>query len=100
MPKIIISGCNGRMGQVVTRMCSERDGMEVVAGFDKNAVKLSTYPVYAEPMEFSGDADVIIDFTNSAALEPLLAYAEKRRIPAVICTTGHSPEQRRSHGHS
>ncbi len=93
MPKIIISGCNGRMGQVVTRMCSERDGMEVVAGFDKNAVKLSTYPVYAEPMEFSGDADVIIDFSNSAALEPLLAYAEKRRIPAVICTTGHSPEQ-------
>ena len=93
MPKIIISGCNGRMGQVVTRMCSERDGMEVVAGFDKNAVKLSTYPVYAEPMEFSGEADVIIDFSNSAALEPLLAYAEKRRIPAVICTTGHSPEQ-------
>ena len=93
MPKIIISGCNGRMGQVATRMCSERDGMEVVAGFDKNAVKLSTYPVYAEPMEFSGEADVIIDFSNSAALEPLLAYAEKRRIPAVICTTGHSPEQ-------
>ena len=57
MPKIIISGCNGRMGQVVTRMCSERDGMEVVAGFDKNAVKLSTYPVYAEPMEFSGRVD-------------------------------------------
>ncbi|MGE4354004.1 MAG: 4-hydroxy-tetrahydrodipicolinate reductase [Oscillospiraceae bacterium] len=93
MPKIIISGCNGRMGQVVTRMCAAKTDMEVVAGFDLNAVKLSTYPVYADPMEFSGAADVIIDFSNSASLEPLLAYCKRRKMPVVICTTGHSPEQ-------
>lgn len=93
MIKIIISGCNGRMGQVVTRMCGEAPDMEVVAGFDLYAVKKNDYPVYADPMEYSGPADVIIDFSNAASLEGLLAYCEKRSIPAVICTTGHSPEQ-------
>ncbi len=92
MPKIIISGCNGRMGQVVTRMCAEK-GLEVVAGFDKYTAKLSIYPVYADPMEFSGSADVIIDFSNASSLESLLAYCRRRKLPAVICTTGHSPEQ-------
>lgn len=92
MPKIIISGCNGRMGQVVTRMCAQKD-MEVVAGFDKNTTKLSTYPVYADPMEFSGGADVIIDFSNSSSLETLLNYCVRRKLPIVICTTGHTAEQ-------
>ena len=93
MPKIIISGCNGRMGQVVTRMCAAKADMEVVAGFDLNAIKLSSFPVYADPMEFYGAADVIIDFSNSASLEALLAYCTRRKIPVVICTTGHSPAQ-------
>lgn len=92
MPKIIISGCNGRMGQVVTRMCAEK-GLEVTAGFDKYTAKLSTYPVYADPMEFSGSADVIIDFSNASSLEALLSYCRRRKMPIVICTTGHSPEQ-------
>lgn len=80
------------MGQVVTRMCAEK-GLEVVAGFDKYTAKLSTYPVYADPMEFSGSADVIIDFSNASSLESLLAYCRRRKMPIVICTTGHSPEQ-------
>ena len=92
MPKIIISGCNGRMGQVVTRMCAEK-GLEIVAGFDKYTAKLSTYPVYADPMEFSGNADVIIDFSNPSSLESLLDYCKRNKMPIVICTTGHSPEQ-------
>ncbi len=93
MPKIINSGCNGRMGRAVERMCKEKSDMEIVAGFDTNPVKLSDYPVFSEPMEFQGDADVIIDFSNSASLENLLAYCTFKKIPAVICTTGHSAEQ-------
>ena len=93
MPKIIISGCNGRMGQVITRMCSERKNMEVVAGFDVNTKKLSNYPVYSDPMEFSGNADVIIDFSNPASLNNLLKYCVNRKIPIVICTTGFTNDQ-------
>ena len=95
MPRVIISGCNGRMGQVMTRMLEERK-IEVVAGFDRQTDKLSTYPVYADPMEYGGDADVIVDFSVPDATDELLKYALQRRLPVVICTTGHSDEQLRN----
>ena len=90
MPKIIISGCNGRMGQTITRLCAEKKDITIVAGFDINPVKLSSYPVYSDPMEFSGEADVIIDFSNPSTLEGLLKYCTARNIPCVLCTTGYS----------
>ncbi|MEG2526155.1 MAG: 4-hydroxy-tetrahydrodipicolinate reductase [Oscillospiraceae bacterium] len=93
MQKIIISGCNGKMGQTVTRMCAEREDMQVVAGFDVNAVKLSSYPVYSDPMEFSGKADVIIDFSSANSLTSLLAYCTVRKLPCILCTTGYSDDQ-------
>ncbi len=91
--RVIISGCNGRMGQVITRMCGEAPDMEVVAGFDLNTEKRSGYPVYADPMECRIPADVLIDFSNASMLEGLLRYCRENCLPAVICTTGHSQEQ-------
>lgn len=91
--QVIVSGCNGRMGQVVTRMCAERADMQVCAGFDLNCIQKNDYPVFTDPMSFDGHADVIVDFSNAAFLDPLLDFALARGIPAVICTTGHSPEQ-------
>ena len=91
--RVIISGCNGRMGQVITRMCGEAPDMEVVAGFDLNTEKRNDYPVYADPMECRIQADVLIDFSNASMLDSLLRYCLQNRLPAVICTTGHSPEQ-------
>ena len=91
--RVIISGCNGRMGQVVTRMCAQTEDMEVVAGFDLHTEKHAGYPVYADPMECSIAADVLIDFSNAALLDRLLPYCLQKKLPAVICTTGHSPAQ-------
>ena len=93
MPNVIISGCNGKMGQAVTKLCSEQDDLNVVAGFDINTVKLSSYPVFAKPSEFAGDADVVIDFSSSNSLETLLDYCRERKLPVVLCTTGYSEEQ-------
>lgn len=91
--RVIISGCNGRMGQVITRMCGEAPDMEVVAGFDLNTEKRCDYPVYADPMECRIPADVLIDFSNASMLDALLRYCLLNKLPAVICTTGHSQEQ-------
>lgn len=93
MPKIIISGCNGHMGQSVVNICAQTDGMEVVAGFNRTPVKKNDFPVYTEPMEYAGPADVIVDFSNPANLDGLLAYSIRRKIPIVICTTGYTGEQ-------
>lgn len=93
MLKIALSGCNGRMGRVIADICAKKENMKIVAGFDVNAVKLSDFPVYADPFEFSGAADVVIDFSNAASVEQLLSYCTRTRTPVVICTTGHSPAQ-------
>ncbi len=81
------------MGQAVSMLTAEDKNARIVAGFDINAVKLFDYPVYADPIEFGGSADVIIDFSSPASLEALLAFAFDRRIPVIVCTTGHSDTQ-------
>lgn len=93
MLKIALSGCNGRMGRVISDICSKKEDMKIVAGFDLNAVKLSDFPVYADPFEFAGKADVVIDFSNASLTEHLLDYCIKTTTPVVICTTGQSSEQ-------
>ena len=93
MPKIIVSGCNGHMGQSVINICAGKEDMEIVAGFNRTPVKKNDFPVYADPMEYAGAADVIVDFSHPDNLEGLLSYAVRRRIPIVLCTTGYSGEQ-------
>jgi 4-hydroxy-tetrahydrodipicolinate reductase len=93
MLKIIISGCNGYMGRTVAQIAAADEELDVVAGFDINSVKLDKFPVYADPMEFGGFADVIIDFSNPASLEGLLSFCTVKKLPVVICTTGHSDAQ-------
>jgi 4-hydroxy-tetrahydrodipicolinate reductase len=44
------------------------------------------------PPEFAGPADVVIDFSNPAALARLLSYCIRRRLPVILCTTGYGPE--------
>ena len=93
MIKLIISGCNGYMGQVLTSMAANDPEIEVIAGFDPRAEKKSGYPVYASPMEYSGTSDVIIDFSHPSALESLLSYSILKQIPVVFCTTGYTDQQ-------
>lgn len=93
MLRVALSGCNGRMGRVITDICAQKDQLKIVAGFDCNAVKLSNFPVYADIIEFTGKCDIIIDFSNVATTDSLLRYCVKNKTPIVICTTGHSTEQ-------
>jgi 4-hydroxy-tetrahydrodipicolinate reductase len=81
------------MGRALTAIAAEDPDITVVAGFDLIAQGLGTYPVYAAPKDFSGDADVIVDFSSPSALEGLLAYALEKNTPLILCATGYSPEQ-------
>ena len=64
----------------------------IVAGFATHQDNLD-YPVYTNPANFTGEADVVIDFSNPKALDHLLPFCVERCIPIVIATTGFSPEQ-------
>ncbi len=96
MTRIMLSGCNGKMGRVIERIAGEREDVKIVCGVDINDVQNSDYPVVTAPAKFDGDCDVIIDFSHPSCLEGLLAYAIKNKIPAVICTTGLTQAQKDS----
>lgn len=92
MVQVIISGCNGKMGQVVEEICAADSEISVIAGFDVNTEPRS-YPVYAVPTNCSAKADCVIDFSSPKALDGLLAYCLANKVPAVLATTGFSEEQ-------
>jgi 4-hydroxy-tetrahydrodipicolinate reductase len=93
MVKVIMHGCNGKMGQVITKIAAEDEGLEIVAGIDKYTGIVNTYPVFADISACDVEADVIIDFSNASAVEGLLDYCVEKQVPVVLCTTGLSEEQ-------
>lgn len=93
MINILLSGCNGKMGQVITRLSENFSGLKIVAGFDINDNIQNPYPVFTSPAACNVKADVIIDFSNPKAFSSLIEYAQEKRLPLVLCTTGLSTEQ-------
>lgn len=94
MVRLIISGCNGRMGRVVETICSADPEFEIVAGFDLlGAAGDRDFPICSSPSEFQGQADVVVDFSSPAALDGLLEFGLQRRVPLVLATTGYSEQQ-------
>ncbi len=94
MTKIIMSGCNGKMGRYITKLVAETEDCEIVCGIDINDSVENTYPVYKSLTEFNQAADVIIDFSHPSTLTSVLEYARSTKTPAIICTTGLSAEQK------
>lgn len=95
MISILLNGCNGRMGQVVSRLVSEDDRFIIAAGTDISPEKTkNSYPVYSSLPEVVGKSDVIIDFSNIKGLPELLKFAVEKSIPVVICTTGQSDKDK------
>ena len=93
MTKVIIHGCNGKMGQVITGICKEDPDIEIVAGIDPYDDIVNTYPVYGDFYSCGAVADVVIDFSTAGAVDGVLEYCGKNRIPLVLCTTGLSEQQ-------
>ena len=93
MTRIIINGACGRMGRAIAEVVSERGDCTIAGGMDRFAAADMPFAV-CEPYACDAEADVIIDVSNSASIdEGLLEYAIARKLPIVICTTGHSEAQ-------
>ena len=93
MVKAIMHGCNGKMGQVISGLVKEDDVIEIVAGIDKFTGIENPYPVFTSLAECDVQADVVIDFSNAAAVDELLDVCVEKTLPVVLCTTGLSEEQ-------
>lgn len=92
MTRIIMVGCGGKMGKVISDIVRTDEEAKIVAGVDVNTSWSNDYPVYGAISDVKEEADVIIDFSSPVVLEELLSYAEKNNVAAVLCTTGYSQE--------
>ena len=90
---VILHGCNGRMGQMLSELISKDEEMKVVAGIEPSGEAKNDYPVYKSFDELKETADVIIDFSTASAIDGLLDYCEKTHTPLVLCSTGLSEAQ-------
>lgn len=93
MVRIIMHGCNGKMGQVITGIIKEDENAKIVAGIDVSDHIQNDYPVFSKISECNVEADVVIDFASVAAIDGLLDFCEEKKMPVVLCTTGLSQEQ-------
>lgn len=93
MVKMIMHGCNGRMGQMITSIVANDPDIEIVAGVDIYTEKKNDYPVYASMAEVDVEAEVVVDFGNAAAVDGLIDACIAKKLPLVLCTTGLSEEQ-------
>ena len=85
------------MGRAVFEATANSNDCKIVAGVDINASDLGSvcsFPVYSSINDFEGTADVIIDFSHHSALPSLIDYAVTHNTPIVVCTTGHTDEER------
>lgn len=90
MTKILLSGCNGRMGKSISEMCRSNPDITVCAGFDLCTERNFDYAVYNDFNFVSEVIDVVIDFSNPKVLPSLLKFCIERKLPVVLCTTGYS----------
>ncbi len=90
--KVLINGAGGRMGRKLTSLVCADPDMEVCARVD----------AFGDPAEgfiqnlegFDGDCDVVIDFSFHTSAPALMDYCVRRAIPCVVCTTGHTEEEK------
>lgn len=93
MVRIIMNGCNGHMGQVISDLVGKDENAEIVAGVDLQDTGRYSYPVFTELEACDVKADVMIDFSSAKATDAVLEYCGSRELPLVLCTTGLSQEQ-------
>lgn len=93
MIKVMMHGCNGAMGQVISGIIEESESAVMAAGIDFKDDGHNPYPVFKNLEDCNVDVDVIIDFSSSKATDRLLSYVAEKQIPLVLCTTGLSEEQ-------
>ncbi len=92
MIKVLLSGACGKMGRTIANCAKDNNDISIISGVD-SAELICDFPVFKSFGDVKELPDVVIDFSNVAVLDDLLAFVTKNKIPAVIATTGFTKEQ-------
>lgn len=93
MLKVLVNGCLGKMGVVLSKCVIEDEELELVCGVSQNLPCDTPFKVYPRCSDVIDDVDVIIDFSHHLALDDVLSFAVNNNKPLVIATTGYSEEE-------
>lgn len=93
MVRMIMHGCNGHMGQVISGLVKNDENIEIVAGIDVVDCRDNGYPVFTDINKCDVQADVMVDFSSYKAADGVLDYCVEKQLPLVLCTTGLTEEQ-------
>jgi len=93
MTRVIMHGCNGKMGQTISGLIAADSDVELVAGIDARDDGHNPYPVFTDIEKCDVEADCLIDFSAAAAVDKMLDYCAVHKLPCVLCTTGLSEAQ-------
>ena len=93
MVRVIMHGCNGHMGQVISGLIAQDTDAQIVAGIDLCDNRKNDYPVFTDIKACDVQADVMIDFSSFRATDGVLEYCREKKLPLVLCTTGLTEEQ-------
>lgn len=87
---VILYGAGGRMGKEVLSMIDSLEDVSLAAAVDKISDSCTLHDI----ADYQGEADVIIDFSHHSLTKEVIAYAMSRALPLVMCTTGHTDEEK------
>lgn len=87
--KVVINGIDGAMGQILARIVEQTEDMELVAGITPTGAD----GAYLTPSEYTGPADVMIDFSHHEGTKAMMDYCTSRGLPVVVCTTGQTEDE-------
>lgn len=91
--KVLINGCNGKMGQVLANEIIKTQDVDILCGVDRIDTGDNSFPVFTNIEDINLIPDVIIDFSVPVSTFNILEFAKKKNIPIVIATTGFSNEE-------
>src|SRR4051812_38829080 len=89
MITILMNGCNGKMGQFITKLCKDNTSYQITAGvtLEPDSVQ-NNYPVFKSFDSVSMMPDLVIDFSHPSMLPSILKFCVNNKIPLLSGTTG------------
>ena len=84
MAKVYVVGAKGRMGKLVCDLVCETEGLELAGGYDVDNIELLD--------EEAPAVDLVIDFSQPAALPHVVAFVRRTGARLVCGTTGLSQD--------
>lgn len=93
MTEIILTGCNGKMGQAIAETVKGSDAYTIEAGVDINNSPSPDFHVYSDINGIENPKGVIVDFSHHTFTSQILDFAIKHSLPVVVATTAHTDDE-------